>query len=539
MISRHLNQSSTSGSGKFFLTLGMAFLVLTGEILAQDNQEKDRQTQKKASTLFSALRFKNKQETVQPPKVDSSTKETNAPRKTNIETPPVVPAASHPVTAEKVEKVSSAPLPPEDNYFEKASQLSEEKKKKDNSLSIMPESFSGPDTTPLLMAQRDLATATQPEEPTVASLSSYSFDTRDWVEYFPVGHMPESFSSNQSTTLPDKVLPDKNADHPLQRPGPSATIPPQSAGTHAIGTEATASNDWNGTAMPIQEQDRVEIRLASIKQSFPDVSKELDMEFSGVDLTASYASRLKYSEICGVVVVQSNFPLTEIKSILEEIKLLQRDLNLYMGVPAPKEKIELCLFRDENSYLKFLREVFPKAPRDRRALYIKLDGKPGTLLVQKTEEFDVDLRHEMTHAIIHASIRDVPIWLDEGLAKYFEVPIKDRAADNPYMKQIRWNTRFGAVPMLNRLEKLEHIGQMGAREYRDSWAWVHFMVHHSPQTHRLLAGYLQLLATLPEQAAIGDKSGSSVRIPPLSLYLNDELDNPRESYREHFQSSDE
>jgi hypothetical protein len=264
-----------------------------------------------------------------------------------------------------------------------------------------------------------------------------------------------------------------------------------------------------------------------------------------------------------VVVVQADFPLTELASILGEIEQLQYDLNSYIGVPAPQEKIELCLFKNAESYANFLRDYFPRAPRDRRALYVKLDDKPGTLMVQKAKDFDVDhfevdLRHEMTHAIIHASIPKVPIWLDEGLAKYFEVPRQERSHNHSYMKAICWNAKLGKVPSLERLVKLETIDDMDTKEYQESWAWTHFLIHRSPKTQRLLAAYLQMLSkwngSEEEYATTGNTTTrpggrffemtiargreKQVPIPSLKLYLDDIMTNQREMFREHFGSAE-
>jgi hypothetical protein len=255
-----------------------------------------------------------------------------------------------------------------------------------------------------------------------------------------------------------------------------------------------------------------------------------------LDLTPSYKDDLPFVRVCGVVVVQANFPISEVELQLLEIEKLQRDLSNYLGLSAPNEKIELCLFRDEASYTKFLVAKFANAPRDRRALYIKKNNSLGTVLVQRLKDFEIDLRHEMTHAIVHASIPVVPIWLDEGLAKYFELPAQDRFNSNPYIKQVRKNMKFGifAVPSLSRLEKLALATDMGDAEYRDSWAWVHFMFHHSEKTHRMLAGYLKLLASLPQEK-YKDKNGN-VKVPNLSLYLEDFVENPRQQFRKHFQN---
>jgi hypothetical protein len=457
-----------------------------------------------------------------------------------------------------------APLPPENPYYEQ-NQMPVATKQNINPVSIE-ESVKLPDldTVPSSAQYGSLsATSNDLDEPLLTGVPSYSFDTRDWVESFPIDHVSDSSPLNQNQH--QNTIQNRNKKTSQNHAAQNRTVQNSVAPTHAVNVASNVpavqqnnlgldSKQWDGQAVPITEtigtvaEETKILRKASVNQMSLRRStsqeqhkpahhrikeKELEILSSGLDLTPSYATRLKYNEVYGVVVVQANFPLTDIQSILEEIKQLQIDLNLYMGIPAPKEKIELCLFRDEKTYMKFLQEVFPKAPRDRRALYIKIDNKPGTLLVQKTDEFEIDLRHEMTHAIIHTSIATVPIWLDEGLAKYFEVPLKDRAEKNPYMKQIRWNTKLGAVPSLNRLEKLEHTEQMGDREYRDSWAWVHFLIHHSPQSHRLLAGYLQMLSTLPAE---NTKNQNSTPIPSISLYLDEVVIGAREKYRTHFNS---
>ena len=338
-----------------------------------------------------------------------------------------------------------------------------------------------------------------------AYYSSYSFDTRDWVESFPMQIAPPETVSvtTQKTSLRS----------PIQNPPQERRVD-------------NAEDSWNGQATTLATFNLP--NSSAEDAAIPPPSALAPPEKPLIDLSPSYQKRLPHSTTCGVVVVQANFSLTEIVSILEEINMLQGDLKHYIGIPAPLEKIELCLFKDEASYMDFLKEFFPKAPRDRRALYIKLDNKPGTLLVQKSKNFEIDLRHEMTHAIIHASIPVVPIWLDEGLAKYFELSAHDRAAGGPYMSQIRWNVRFGTVPALDRLAKLETIDDMGAKEYRDSWAWTHFLIHRSPETHQLLASYLQLLVELRN-----DKVHHS-RIPSLKLYLDDMIPNQRDAFKDHF-----
>ena len=71
--------------------------------------------------------------------------------------------------------------------------------------------------------------------------------------------------------------------------------------------------------------------------------------------------------------------------------------------------------------------------------------------------------------MLHGVIRDVPIWLDEGLAEYFELPPENEGVNPQHLEFIR---RESYHPDLARLEKLEEVRQMGRPEYREAWAWV-------------------------------------------------------------------
>jgi len=258
----------------------------------------------------------------------------------------------------------------------------------------------------------------------------------------------------------------------------------------------------------------------------------------GMDLKPSFERSLPYVKVCGVIVVQADFPLTEIEACMRDIEELQYDLTRYIGIPAPQEKIELCLFKNEKTYIAFLKKEFTNAPMDRPALFVKKDG-PGILMVQRGPNLEVDLRHEMTHAILHASLRDIPIWLDEGLAKYYELPPGKRAFGNEYLKSVRASTRRNIVPSLARLESLRTISEMGQQEYRDAWAWTHFLIHRSSETHHLLADYLQSLGKQPPHKNGGPFSKKSpgtatTKFPLLEPQLKEKIGSIRTDFIEHY-----
>lgn len=190
----------------------------------------------------------------------------------------------------------------------------------------------------------------------------------------------------------------------------------------------------------------------------------------------------------GPFVCRADFPLNGVQGLLDELGQLQEDLTRLLKVPAADQWIEVYLFHDEATYRYYIGTYFPDLPY-RRALFVKRGG-PGIVLAYRSQELGVDLRHECTHALLHAVLPMVPLWLDEGLAEYFEVPAADRVYNNPYLSGVRWRARLGISPRLDKLEKKGAVDEMGSAEYRDSWAWVHFMLHGPPEAGDELQHFL-------------------------------------------------
>lgn len=254
------------------------------------------------------------------------------------------------------------------------------------------------------------------------------------------------------------------------------------------------------------------------------------------DLSPSFSRFLPYSVALGKVVCESNFPLDETTGLEAEIVRLQRDLVGYLGVPESTEKISLCLFRDRTSYVVFINENFPGAPTDRPALYVKEPNRPGVLMVRRDEKMILNVRHEMVHAYLNAALRNVPIWIDEGLAKYFETPPGERGFRNPFLEKVEndASSLFASPPSLARLEKLTRVEQMQSREYRESWAWTHFLIHYSPDTQRVLALYLRSLRPEAQEGISSQEAARLQRNAPLKRLLERCVPEYKAKYVEHF-----
>ncbi|HVT26683.1 MAG TPA: hypothetical protein VHE81_01570 [Lacipirellulaceae bacterium] len=223
----------------------------------------------------------------------------------------------------------------------------------------------------------------------------------------------------------------------------------------------------------------------------------------------------------GPFIIQAQFPLQPYDKLFAELPNLERELIRTLGIKPAKEPIYVFLFDTADGYREYMHAHFPSVPY-RSALFVLENGAPNVYTYRKSD-LDIDLRHECTHALLHAALPVVPLWLDEGIAKYFEVPADKRAFDHPYFSDLKWkwSLRLGMVRSIESLEQRDDLSQMDAADYRYSWAWVHFMLHGPPAAHAALVSYLACYQ-------------NSTPTDKLSARLAATVPNPTEQLIQHF-----
>ena len=184
----------------------------------------------------------------------------------------------------------------------------------------------------------------------------------------------------------------------------------------------------------------------------------------------------------------AEFPLATLEATFSELSRLENELKRTLGLPPTSESIDVLLLADESSHRALLAQLYPHVPY-RRALYVQRDRR-ASVYAYRHAELSIDLRHECTHALLHAKLATVPLWLDEGLAEYFEMPESERAYDHPHLAALKWNLRLGMLRTVESLERARDLSDMGGVEYRFSWAWIHFMLHGPVAAHRALVQFL-------------------------------------------------
>ena len=195
--------------------------------------------------------------------------------------------------------------------------------------------------------------------------------------------------------------------------------------------------------------------------------------------------------------VHSDQPITRKDSLIAELAELRVRVSHKLRLDPGPRPVVIYLFGDETRYSTYMAEHFPGLP-PRRAFFV---GSPGELGVYAFlgANIEADLRHEATHGLLHSSLGEVPLWLDEGLAEYFETPATDpRRVNTEHARRLALALRNGWTPNLRRLEQLSTVADMQRADYQEAWAWVHFLMHESTVGRDVLLEYLHDLPNVAE-----------------------------------------
>jgi len=178
------------------------------------------------------------------------------------------------------------------------------------------------------------------------------------------------------------------------------------------------------------------------------------------------------------------------REIVKQLTDVRRELGQLVELSDRRQNVEIVIFQSPSSYQRYLSAKVPEA-MNRRAIFYK-SGNTFQIYAFRHRDLVVDLRHEFTHALLHQALPYVPLWLDEGLAEFMEEQPHLRA-NSSRKSAMKWRCRTGWKPQLTRLEAIPSAAGMDDDDYRDSWAWVSYLVNVA-DGQRLLKEFLQAIS---------------------------------------------
>ncbi len=245
-----------------------------------------------------------------------------------------------------------------------------------------------------------------------------------------------------------------------------------------------------------------------------------DTPTTAVKRPAAYTARV------GPYAFHTDFPLDLSDSVYRELENLPEQIENELQLTTGQSLIQVFLFDDEAKYYAFLRAKDPKLPM--RSAYFFAEPSRGyangpdlQVYTWFSPRLKTDLRHELTHALLHSSLKSVPIWLDEGLAGFFEQPPSNDGINPLHLDTLRspeTSTRPSSfMADLVRLEKLKEVGQMGRAEYQEAWAWVHYMLRGEAAARKVFLEHLKSLRSNPNAGTLSTKLEPEVGDPNTAM----------------------
>ncbi len=205
--------------------------------------------------------------------------------------------------------------------------------------------------------------------------------------------------------------------------------------------------------------------------------------------------------VAGQLLIHADFSLAGQHRLVRELESLRTEVSQELGLPISDEPVHLYLFENPARYEAFVAARFPGFPA-RRAFFVETDTTLSVFAAWQDRVAE-DLRHETTHGYVHAVVPAVPLWLDEGIAEYFELPKSQQGRHEPHLAHLSGRLIEGTWrPDMARMEALAAAGEMSQDHYAEAWCWVHWLLTTSPERRMLLENYLADLRRDPATAPL-------------------------------------
>lgn len=216
------------------------------------------------------------------------------------------------------------------------------------------------------------------------------------------------------------------------------------------------------------------------------------------------------------LVFHSDFNLPKQHRLLDELEAQRGQISSLLQLPLSDEPIHVHIFQTAERYQRYMQANFPEFP-NRRAFFVETDTRLSVYAFWG-DRVAQDLRHEVAHGYLHAVLPEIPLWIDEGLAEYFEVDRGSRGLNRPHVKLLASMLRDRSWrPDLKRLENLQFSEEMSQLDYAESWLWVHFLLETTPQRQEQLQAYLARLRMTRIATPLSDSLDISAASLPQQL----------------------
>ena len=144
----------------------------------------------------------------------------------------------------------------------------------------------------------------------------------------------------------------------------------------------------------------------------------------GMALLVGCAVSVPTNETSGVcTVLRSDLPTEEAIELQAAAHRAVENVVGYLYVKRPPKRATIILLNSNWSRWRYMRKACPRLSHAEAATIETKPGEYTIVLSKRWSHADLirTLRHELAHFVIASNFNDIPPWLDEGLAIFFEL----------------------------------------------------------------------------------------------------------------------
>lgn len=226
--------------------------------------------------------------------------------------------------------------------------------------------------------------------------------------------------------------------------------------------------------------------------------------------------------------IHSDFFLPADNRLIQSLAVEADDLNSWFGIATTERLIHVYLFEDGTAFKRYVTRYHEGAPFQRA--FFSDTGESLEVYAVWGLHGPQDLRHELAHAYLHAVIPDIPLWIDEGIAEYSELPSHEDGLHREFITLLAHaRDNGGWLPDIRRLERWSPQRKLGQLDYAEAWLWTHFLMESRPEYRQLLRDHLRRLA----DAAEASDTESVEEVHPFELRLRGVSQSPETELLAH------
>ena len=192
-------------------------------------------------------------------------------------------------------------------------------------------------------------------------------------------------------------------------------------------------------------------------------------------------------------VLQSRLSREEALALQQEADHAVEEMCGFLSLPTPEIQAGIMLFDSRGALKSHLAASCPVMADAAAACYETLDGTLVVALSRHRQHSETArlLRHELSHYVIASHFEDIPPWIDEGLAQFFETGSPYGCVHSQKQKSVARQLRGDNEEAIAALIAVAPGTRLNRKQYALAWGMTRHLLIQGQEGPARVRRYLE------------------------------------------------